>query len=83
MNVYNVKWIKEADFGCEEMGRDEPMALLYLEDITKDIDTTETKYVKVAESTLAVQGIEEGKGYIIIICFLYCCLPNLSNLEFN
>jgi len=37
MKVYRVKRITEADFGCEETGRKEPMALLYLEDITEDI----------------------------------------------
>jgi len=61
MKVYKVTRITEADFGCEETGRKEPMALLYLEDITGDTDTAETKYVEVAESTLAMQGIEEGK----------------------
>ena len=64
MKVYNVKRITEADFGCEETGRKEPMALLYLECITEDMDTTETKYVEVAESTLAAQGIEEGKKVV-------------------
>ena len=61
MKIYKVTRITEADFGCEETGRKEPMALLYLEDITEDTDTAETKYVEVAESTLAMQGIEEGK----------------------
>ena len=64
MKVYKVTRITEADFGCEETGRKEPMALLYLEDITEDADTTETKYVEVAESTLAMQGIEEGKKVV-------------------
>ena len=64
MKVYRVNRITEADFGCEETGRDEPMALLYLERITEDTDTTETKYVEVAESTLAMQGIEEGKKVV-------------------
>ena len=64
MKVYKVTRITEADFGCEETGRKEPMALLYLEDITEDTDTAETKYVEVAESTLAMQGIEEGKRVV-------------------
>ena len=64
MKVYKVTRITEADFGCEETGRKEPMALLYLEDITEDTDTAETKYVEVAESTLAMQGIEEGKKVV-------------------
>ena len=64
MKVYKVTRITEADFGCEETGRKEPMVLLYLEDITEDADTTETKYVEVAESTLAMQGIEEGKKVV-------------------
>ena len=64
MKVYKVTRITEADFGCEETGRKEPMALLYLEDITEDTDTAETKYVEVAESTLSIQGIEEGKKVV-------------------
>ena len=64
MKVYIVKRITEADFGCEETGRKEPMALLYLECITEDKDITETKYVEVAESTLVAQGIEEGKKVV-------------------
>ena len=64
MIVYKVTRITEADFGCEETGRKEPMALLYLEDITEDTDTAETKYVEVAESTLSMQGIEEGKKVV-------------------
>ena len=64
MKVYRVNRITEADFGCEETGRKEPMALLYLERITEDTNTTETKYVEVAESTLAMQGIEEGKKVV-------------------
>ena len=61
MVVYTVKKITEADFGCEETGRDEPMALLYLENIT---DPSETRYTEVAESTLEKQGIEEGKKVV-------------------
>ncbi len=64
MKIYKVTRITEADFGCEETGRKEQMALLYLEDITEDTDTAETKYVEVAESTLAMQGIEEGKRVV-------------------
>ena len=64
MKVYKVTKITEADFGCEETGRKEPMALLYLEDITEDTDTAETKYIEVAESTLSMQGIEEGKKVV-------------------
>ena len=64
MKIYKVTRITEADFGCEETGRKEPMALLYLEDITEDTDTAETKYVEVAESTLSIQGIEEGKKVV-------------------
>ena len=61
MKVYKVTKITEADFGCEETGRKEPMALLYLENTTEN---TDTKYVEVAESTLAMQGIEEGKKVV-------------------
>jgi len=61
MKLYKVTEITEADFGCEETGRDEPMALLYLENIA---DAGDTRYVEAAESVLSIQGIEEGKKVV-------------------
>ena len=57
MKVYEVKQITEADFGCEETGRKEPMALLKL----CALGTSEEKYVEMAESLIAERGIAEGK----------------------
>lgn len=59
MKVYLVEQITEADFGCEETDRNEPVALLKLVS-----DGTE-KYVEVSESELAAKGISEGKKVII------------------
>ncbi len=64
MIVYEVKQITEADFGCEDTGRTEPMALLLLKKEADDSGSVETKYVEVEESTLAAQGIEEGKKVV-------------------
>ena len=61
MHIYTVEEITEADFGCEETGRDKPMALLKL----KDDESSEQKYVEVSEAVLAKQKISEGKK----ICF--------------
>ena len=44
MHVYTVESITEADYGCEETGRKEPMALLKL---IKDAPDPEEKYVEV------------------------------------
>lgn len=61
VKVYVVEQITEADFGCEETNRDEPMALLKL------LDTADgsVRYREVAESVMARQGISEGKK----VCF--------------
>ena len=64
MEVYKVKRITEADFGCEDTGRDEPAALLYLESITKNMESEKIKYVEVFESILSTQEIEEGKKVV-------------------
>ena len=58
MNIYTVEQITEADFGCEETSRKEPMALLKLVGDT-------TKYVEVSEAELEKNGIKEGKKVII------------------
>ena len=63
MEVYTVTAITEADFGCEETGREEPAALLRL--TPTGGDETGMKRVEVAESVLAEQGIAEGKK----VCF--------------
>lgn len=65
MEIYRIKTITEADFGCEETDRSEPMALLQLINTKEAADTAEPKYVEAAESMLAEQGIDEGDKVII------------------
>ena len=62
MVIYTVKNIYEADYGCEDTGRTEPMALLKLIDSS---DTENVKHVEVPERILAERGISEGKK----VCF--------------
>ncbi len=61
MQIYTVEEITEADFGCEETGRQTPMALLKLKDDT----CSEERYVEVSEEILARQKISEGNK----VCF--------------
>lgn len=63
MIVYKVTAITEADYGCEETFREEPMALLKLEPF--DLAEGSVQNVEVPESVLAAQGITEGKK----VCF--------------
>ena len=78
MCIYLVKRITEADYGCEDTGRDEPMALLFLEPISiksgrdhKDVAVVSNdnasggKRVEVSEAFLAKYGISEGKKVVI------------------
>ncbi|MBQ6024687.1 MAG: (deoxy)nucleoside triphosphate pyrophosphohydrolase [Lachnospiraceae bacterium] len=65
MEIYRIKAITEADFGCEETGRKEPAALLQLINIKDAPEAAEPKYLEAAESTLAEQGINEGDKVII------------------
>ena len=58
MEIYTVEQITEADFGCEETERTEPMALLKL------ASGAEIKYIELAESELQKKGISEGKKVI-------------------
>jgi 8-oxo-dGTP diphosphatase len=58
MDIYTVEQITEADFGCEETERKEPMALLKLK------SGAEEKYVELSESELEKKGISEGKKVI-------------------
>ncbi len=60
MQSFIIEQITEADFGCEETERKEPMALLKLRN---EADSSE-KYVEVPEAVLADQGITEGKKVI-------------------
>lgn len=60
MEIYRIKAITGADFGCEETGRKEPVALLQLINIKDAPEAAEPKYIEAAESTLAEQGIDEG-----------------------
>ena len=63
MKIYTVESITEADYGCEESGRKEPMALLKL--IADALDPEE-KYVEVSEKILANQKTESGPFYTYI-----------------
>ena len=65
MKVYCVAAITEADFGCEESMREEPMALLKLEPLDCNGGEECVRYKEVPESVLAKQGISEGKK----VCF--------------
>ena len=62
MHIYTVKSIMEADYGCEETERKQPVALLKLID---DTSGSEEKYVEIEEEILAKQKISEGKK----VCF--------------
>lgn len=61
MVVFTVENISEADYGCEDTGRNGPAALLKLRDCLNG----EEKNVEIPESVLAAQGISEGKK----VCF--------------
>ena len=65
MKVYTVEQITEADYGCEESQREEPMALLKLRPLTDENEGTRPRFVEATESELARQGIAEGKK----VCF--------------
>lgn len=62
MQIYTVEEITEANYGCEETGRKQPMALLRLKD---DASVSEEKCVEVPEVILEKQKISEGKK----VCF--------------
>ncbi len=59
MEIYTVKRITEADYGCEEPENNEPMARLILTSEENE------KFVEVSERILKEQGIREGKK----VCF--------------
>ena len=63
LKIYTVVQITEADFGCEDTGRTEPMALLKLKGISPDAEAE--KYVEVSERELSLKGISEWKQ----VCF--------------
>ena len=62
METYSVRRITEADFGCEETGREGPAALLLLE---KEDQGRSEKHVEMSEKEIAARGITEGKR----VCF--------------
>ena len=65
MKIYTIVQITEADFGCEESMREEPMALLKLKVLGGESEEESVSYKEVPESVLAKQGISEGKK----VCF--------------
>ncbi len=60
MDIYSVKSITEADYGCEETFRPEPMACLLL----VNDDTSEKMSVEVPERVLSERGITEGRKVV-------------------
>lgn len=58
MNTYTIELITEADFGCEDTGRTEPMALVKLS--SEDGE----RNVEVSEAEISRQGLREGKKVI-------------------
>lgn len=63
LEIYTVERITEADFGCEETGRSEPYALLYLRSLSEN--AMPERYIELSESFIAKQGIAEGKKVCI------------------
>ncbi|MBR1861947.1 MAG: hypothetical protein IJ796_08850 [Lachnospiraceae bacterium] len=60
MEIYTVEFITEADYGCEETGRKEPMALVGLS------SDEGKKSIEVSEAEISRQGIREGKKVVLI-----------------
>ena len=58
MKIYTVELITEADYGCEDTGRTEPMAFVLLSS-----DEGE-KSIEVSEAEISRQGIREGKKVV-------------------
>ena len=87
MNIYTVKNISEADYGCEETGREEPMALMRLEGC---LGNKEVKDMEISESYLASHKISEGDKicitesgavlkYIRVVAAVICDHANHAN----
>ncbi len=69
MEIYIVKNIFEADYGCEETGRETPMALMRLEECSSvssglpdftDDSNDKVKHIEISEAYLASHKISEG-----------------------
>lgn len=63
MEIYIVKNIFEADYGCEETGRETPMALMRMEKCSvdnSDNSDNEVKHLEISEAYLASHKISEG-----------------------
>ena len=61
MNIYTVESIGEADYGCEDTGRETPAALVDL----KECASGDKKAVEISEQILEARGIKVGKK----VCF--------------
>lgn len=90
MEIYTVKGIYEADFGCEETGRKTPMALVKLVSCPED---AEEKNIEVSEADLEKYGITEGKKvyitgsgkilrYVRVVAAVICGKDNEKNTFF-
>ena len=64
VKIYIVEQITEADYGCEDTGRKEPMALLKLRELSPESEA-EPIYIEISEAEISRQGIAEGKK----VCF--------------
>ena len=71
MDVYKVVRITEADFGCEESGRDKQAALLELKPLWSE---EENRFVEVSEEWISQNGISEGK--------MVCCTEGGELLKY-
>ena len=59
MDIYTIESISEADYGCEDTGRMEPMALVILS--SEDGE----RNVEVSEAEISRQGLREGEKVIL------------------
>ena len=59
MDIYTIESLNEADYGCEDTGRMEPMALVKLS--SEDGE----RNVEVSEAEISRQGLREGKKVIL------------------
>ncbi len=63
MKIYIIEQITEADFGCEESNRTEPMVLVKLKGTSGSVEPE--KYIEYPDSKLIRDGISEGLKVII------------------
>ncbi len=62
MEIYTVKSISEADYGCEDIENESPMALVKL---VRCSETKEERNIEISEAEIDMRGIAEGKKVCI------------------